>query len=174
MDSSVTAPCLSPSDVMAVIDAAAKKPHHTGGLHNKTRTNPLARRCKIVWLHPPEIRPVFQKVFTAIETANQSSWQIDFDALEAAQYTEYSFLGHYGRHIDLGDGPIARRKISASVNLSSPASFGGGRLTTWRGPTSNKLGEITIFPSYLPHKVSPVWWGKRRSLVFWATGEKYK
>ena len=34
-------------------------------------------------------------------------------------------------------------------------------------------GERKLSVSYLLHRVRPVWWGTRRSLVFWATGKPF-
>jgi len=170
MDSSVSSPCLTLTDVADVIRAAKKKPRPARGALFQSKSNNLIRRCDVVWLNPMEITDVYRKVFSAIDRINKENWNISFDALNTAQYTEYGIFGHYSKHIDLGSGAIKNRKLSASVNLTPPSKYWGGRLETWRGNVSREIGHITVFPSYLPHRVRPVWRGRRRSLVFWATG----
>ena len=169
MDEAVSAPCLTKQDVESVLLAAETKESEGGGLYG-SKNDPFVRRCRIAWRPSNDIREVYQKVFAAIDLINSKNWNIGFDSLNTAQFTEYGVLGHYGTHIDLGSGDIRNRKLSASVNLSDHNDYMGGRLWTWKGEASEALGSITVFPAYLPHRVNPVWWGKRRSLVFWATG----
>ena len=116
-------------------------------------------------------RSVYVKVFQAIESVNNEHWGIEFDSLQVAQYTVYSPFCHYTSQMDLG--VVGNRKLSAFVNLTDPSEFVGGRLSTWRGEPSEDIGHVTVFPAYLMHKVGFVWWGTRRSLVFWATGRPF-
>ena len=37
-----------------------------------------------------------------------------------------------------------------------------------------KKGRILAFPSFMLHRVAPTTKGKRKSLVFWALGPKFK
>ena len=173
MDEAVSAPCLTKQEVDSVLLAAAEKSSEGGGLHGQKKNNSLVRRCRVVWVPSDNIRDVYQKVFAAIDLINSKHWNIKFDSLNTAQFTEYGIFGHYSAHIDLGGKDIRNRKLSASVNLSDRGDYVGGKLWTWKGNPSDRLGAITVFPSYLLHKVTPVWWGKRRSLVFWATGEPF-
>ena len=42
------------------------------------------------------------------------------------------------------------------------------------GPVKQKTGNITFFPSYLPHEVTPVTKGTRYSLVMWFLGNPWR
>ena len=176
-DHAFSAPCLTREEVENVIEIGEKQEIEnarlTGGRHANGRFSFLVRRSRISWLESDKCRPVYMKVFKAIEEINNEYWGIQFDSLRVAQYTIYGPLCHYVRHMDLGSDALGCRKISASVNLTDPSKFVGGRLYVWRGEPSQDLGHITVFPAYLLHGVTPVWWGTRKSLVFWATGKPF-
>ena len=88
---------------------------------------------------------------------------------EAPQFTHYGFLGHYKQHTDC-DVAFANRLVSASVQLNNTSEFSGGKL--WFKLRKNNIpnmrqGDLVVFPSYMSHKVTPVWRGQRYSLVVW-------
>lgn len=77
------------------------------------------------------------------------------------------------------------RKLSVTVNLSTPGSYEGGNLKFDFGPHSdgNRFHEVTeardqgsiiVFPSFLDHTVTPITKGKRYSLVLWNLGDPFK
>jgi PKHD-type hydroxylase len=76
------------------------------------------------------------------------------------------------------------RKISGSVILNDDFSGGEfevawlasntGELELKKSFIKPKMGDIIIFPSYLPHRVRPVKVGTRYSLVIWAGGPSMK
>jgi len=77
------------------------------------------------------------------------------------------------------------RKISMTLNLNVPDTYEGGNLKFDFGPhyDGNRLhecteirpqGSIIVFPSFIPHCVTPVTSGKRYSLVMWVLGEPFK
>ena len=99
------------------------------------------------------------------------------------QYTEYDAaeLGHYDWHQDIGPGQASARKVSLTVQLSGANEYEGGELQIWNGgdladaeSTPRGAGNVVIFPSYMPHRVSPVTRGIRRSFVLWVGGGHYK
>lgn len=125
---------------------------------------------------------VYQRLMEIALEANQKLWHFDIFNCEDIQYTEYTSerKGHYTWHQDLGQGMVSHRKISISVQLSDPGSYSGGDLQFWTGGEDNiisvekRIGEATIFPSYMMHRVTNVYWGTRKSLVLWIGGSHFR
>ena len=70
------------------------------------------------------------------------------------------------------------RKLSLTILLSDPSEFDGGDLIVWGSPTTQittekKLGRAYAFPSFIPHHITPVTSGIRKSLVIWVVGPKF-
>ena len=65
-----------------------------------------------------------------------------------------------------------------SLQLSTPEEYKGGKLEFNLGSNiieaNNEVGSLTLFPSYLLHRVTPVVSGVRRSLVLWVSGKPFK
>jgi PKHD-type hydroxylase len=122
-----------------------------------------------------------------------ANWNIDIlPFARPSQYTVYNEAGHYSWHVD-SESPspeeyikenktFIQRKISIVLHLSD-ADYEGGdfQLHTGQYDTDGKIihenidvlknkGTIIIFPSNIPHRVSPVTNGVRKSLVQWAWG----
>lgn len=134
------------------------------------------RRSRVAFLDPdtPEKRALEDKIVSVVLRANAEVYQFDLDGgRERLQLAEYAEGGQYGWHLDIGRGESALRKLSATVQLSPPESYGGGDVEFWNTPAASRAqGTIIIFPSYLPHRVHPVTRGVRRSLVVWMLGAR--
>ena len=62
-----------------------------------------------------------------------------------------------------------------SLILSDPDEYEGGQLEIWGKPIDvYKKGSIIFFPSWMPHRVTPVTKGTRYSLVMWFMGAPFK
>ena len=104
---------------------------------------------------------------------------VDWDfqiRLQFAEYDTSSGAGFYFQHSDMPWRALktVERKLSCSVLLSDPSEHDGGELIVGGtrlapGPQS-EAGTLIAFPSYLPHEVTPVTRGLRRSLVAWYIG----
>ena len=77
------------------------------------------------------------------------------------------------------------RKISMTCNLNVPGEYEGGNLKFDFGNHTEghqfheveeirPQGSVVIFPSFLPHCVTPVTKGTRYSLVLWTLGKPFK
>lgn len=76
--------------------------------------------------------------------------------------------GHYDWHLDIGADITSGRKLSVSVQLSNASNYEDCELEFLKTTLTDiprTIGSITIFLCYLPHRVSPVTKGIRRSLV---------
>jgi PKHD-type hydroxylase len=85
-------------------------------------------------------------------------------------------------HLDrktLPPGMIEPRKLSLSLLLNEPKEFRGGEFQLNLGNESQAetiefdRGTMVAFPSYIIHRVAPVYEGIRKALVVWVTGPKF-
>ena len=133
------------------------------------------RHSKNVWLERTDNNLwVFDKMLALVMAANQRfQFEVDFfEALQLAKYEEGMF---YDWHMDVGPGIMGNRKLSVTVQLSPPDSYEGGDLILDAGnykdhAAPRELGSVTVFPSFMKHRVTPVTKGTRYSLVVWASG----
>jgi len=147
---------------------------NSGGNDNirKSKVCFLPQNEKFEWIYK-ELRDVVVQI-------NDQVWNIDIDSMgEKIQYAEYDVNDHFSWHSDVGSTDIeTRRKISVTVQLSGPEEYEGGDLQFWIGPyphtVNKKKGTIIVFPSVIPHRVTQITKGKRKSLVIWITGPKWK
>lgn len=116
-----------------------------------------------------------------INLANRALWEYDLSHIDGIQIANYEKNGHYNWHSDYGTSHRKEytRKLSASLLLSDPSEYEGGKLqildyhNNILEPPQTK-GTMIIFDSRIPHKVTPVTSGKRTSLVAWMLGPKLK
>ena len=146
------------------------------------------RNSDIVWMSD---RWVYKEIQPYIHSANANAgWNFQWDYSESCQFTKYTKGQFYDWHCDSWDRPYIRkntddpthgkiRKLSVTINLSDPKDYDGGVLefnlggkTITQG--SKAKGAITVFPSYLLHRVSPVTRGTRKSLVLWVGGNQFR
>ena len=75
------------------------------------------------------------------------------------------------------------RKLSVTINITDETEYDGGNLKFDYGRHSDVddetcliargQGSMVVFPSFLPHCVTPVTRGTRYSLVLWVLGEPW-
>jgi PKHD-type hydroxylase len=140
------------------------------------KRQPLIRHAKIARIIRDERTEwMFETICAAIVRANTARWHYELTSIDRIDFAEYSIGGHYLWHTDVGPGRNITRKLSFSVQLSAPNTYLGGKLQFLRGylrPTASRgHGSITIFPSFMVHRVNPVLFGKRYALVGWIKGD---
>jgi PKHD-type hydroxylase len=146
------------------------------------------RKSNVKWLpFSEEFKNIYLKTIEKIHYFNSSAWRFKIKhAEEQFQYTEYegNYKGKYDWHVDLGKGNTCTRKISVTIQLSDPTEYEGGELQLF-DPITDKIdfpyvsiekakGTITVFPSFTPHRVTPVTKGIRKSLVLWVGGVPFR
>jgi len=157
------------------------------------------RNSNIVWLNDLWI---YKEIQPYVHIANKNAgWNYNWSRSESCQFTIYKPGQHYNWHFDsLGTYPNdhnnikeigLQRKISLTVQLSDPLEYSGGELEfDFRNYNPDKRdvskhvikpfkqyykkGSITLFPSWLWHRVKPVTIGTRYSLVMWNLGDPFK
>ena len=143
-----------------------------------TDKNNAGRESQIAWLYGKDIEFAFRRVTDGILNLNNQFFNFDlFGLAEGFQFTKYDApTGHYGMHIDkILNGAV--RKLSLTIQLSSPEDYEGGELilnVEQETIMPKELGKMIVFPSYILHEVKPVTKGTRYSLVAWVTGKPFK
>lgn len=122
----------------------------------------------------------------ANEINKECEWDWEIDAIEPLQYSEYTKGHEYDWHVDqhakpYDDGRIRKMSFTYFIN----DTFSGGDFDIEIGHPNQekdqryntieaKKGYIVFFQSDLYHRVRPIIKGKRKSLVGWILGPKFK
>jgi PKHD-type hydroxylase len=124
-----------------------------------------------------------------VEQLNNQFYNFDLNGFDSIQYTEYDDTegGKYDFHQDTIFGlnkpgnMVETRKLSLVLLLAEPGvDFEGGDFQVNQGQECDastvefKKGRVIAFPSWQIHRVTPTTKGKRKSLVLWVTGPKFK
>lgn len=149
-----------------------------------TKEENSIRRSVIKWVPETESNIwLYNKLQNIIHKVNSQVYRFDLRGWgDSIQYTEYSetYKGKFDWHLDNGPNEVSHRKLSISVQLSEESDYEGGDFQTFpiidqdRKSLSKSLGSLIIFPSFIPHRITPVTKGTRRSLVWWVGGAPFK
>tara|TARA_R110002096_G_C14482310_1_gene713958 strand:+ start:555 stop:1106 length:552 start_codon:yes stop_codon:yes gene_type:complete len=176
------AAAFSNADCDRILKQAATVPHEDAKLVGQTKDHNM-RRADLVWLdNVPDTGWVMDVIIDQIRVANRDIFGFDVrEFSESVQVAHYDAAreGHFDWHSDIGDGRIAaRRKLTLVAQLSEPDAYEGGALEVM--PSSHTItadrarGTVTIFPSYVLHRVTPVTQGHRVSMTVWAHGPAFR
>ncbi len=177
------------------LNAGLTKGFQDGGIGHDGELNKDFRSCRVVGMQYEEFPEIFQKIIQAVEGANQTWFgNIDIDTLRGIDFTEYDekYTGKYNEHIDVMwcndnsnlETDPKHRKLSFTLQLSDPSKYEGCNLILnpndvieSGNPDANKIrkqGCLTVFPSWLRHKVTPITRGTRYALVGWVEGPTWR
>lgn len=142
----------------------------------EAKTNKI-RRSNISFLTKPEFNWVYDKLIIAIKHVNHTNYNKTLYGIEPLQYTEYdsTYRGFYGIHVDENVKDVTsgmNRKLSFTLQLSKESDYIGGEVIINNIIASKQYGSITFFDSLIPHEVTPVTSGFRKSLVGWVLGPR--
>ena len=137
------------------------------------------RSCMV---HYPKDSSVISRIAkNYFYSINKQFYRYDLKNLFEFQLIKYDVGGNYHWHCDYGISPKKGmvRKLSMSLQLTPPEEYHGGELQVvdYANHTltiPGDLGTVIVFDSKLPHKVWPVVWGQRISLVGWANGPRLR
>ena len=123
-------------------------------------------------------------------------WHTDGDGDAHAAYKRFIYGVTDSKHAPVNGKSVNRyikddsligkvRKLSLTLNLNKPGEYEVGNLMFDFGThseneqfvecTENRpQGSLIIFPSFMPHCVTPVTKGTRYSLVLWVLGDPFK
>ena len=144
------------------------------------------RNSNVSWMNEPWI---MRNVVPFMEHANkEAGWNFQLGAHEDAQWTKYGKEQHYSWHYDSNFKVVNNpqlpyhnmiRKLSMTISLVDGNDYEGGdfqimvdekELTVEQ---ARNKGTVTVFPSFIKHRVSPVKKGTRYSLVLWWCGNRF-
>lgn len=144
-------------------------------------SNEAVRRSQIRWVEDDSVKSV---LWQYAQAANRNAFGFDVNYLQQIQHTTYNAEdeGHYDWHHDTfwGNNTCYDRKITVIIQLSDAADYEGGRFEIdpqYEQPPAIALatkGTVFAFPSFIPHKVTPVTSGIRKSIVCWVEGPKFR
>jgi PKHD-type hydroxylase len=133
--------------------------------------------------------------YTVYESSGFYSWHTDGGSDHASAYKRYIFgitpepMRSEGRFPDkfVNDpGMVGKvRKLSVTLTLNDPSEYEGGLLKFDLSQHADNQrfhqledattqGTITVFPSFIPHCITPITKGIRKSLVIWNLGYPFK
>ena len=156
---------------LAIVERLAHERAEVEGRTSKARQGQVAwvdRTAETDWLFGCLDR--FAR--RAAERAGVSVDRLD-EPLQAAIYGPGST---FDWHIDTGRRETRLRKMTVSLQLSSPAQYSGGNLDIIghvRSPYWRLQGSAVAFASILGHRVTRVTQGTRIALVGWMEGPPY-
>jgi len=129
------------------------------------------------WISIDNRPKLFNRLHDILQEANRF-YQFDIDRFDKdVQFTKYCAGQYYNWHQDLGPGVSLQRKLSIVVNLQNEFMYEGGNLQFFSAIGKNvprEQGSVIVFPSYEPHRVTPVKEGVRYSLVVWVNGRPFR
>lgn len=132
---------------------------------------------------------IFRRFNEVAEMINDQFYNFNLNGYESFQYTVYygNEQGRYDWHMDAMLGGDRNntlshetRKLTMVLLLNEPGKdFTGGEFQINQGdqnaPQTLDIfkGRIVAFPSFLIHRVCPVFSGIRKSIVIWIEGPKF-
>jgi PKHD-type hydroxylase len=130
--------------------------HVTQGLENKSRNVFLKN------INPNEL----PNLITALENANNQFFNFQLLPKLECYFGKYTIDCHYkAHHADCINGEETQRKLSFSLMLNE--DFAGGDLV-FDEAANKKEGTLVVFPSFLPHHITPITSGVRYAIFgFW-------
>lgn len=180
---------LSPPEVAEIIRIGTAKdlqPGQIGGTLEEAQTNLDYRSVLTAQVEYNDAPWLFERMVKDIARANGDFWSFDisglYENMNFLQYDEptqeHPSAGHYDWHQDIGNGFSSLRKISTVTQLSDPTTYDGCRLHIFSNGDNevgeNAAGTTLMFPSYMPHCITPITRGRRFSLVSWVTGPAFR
>lgn len=143
--------------------------HQEDDLHIRNVTTRIIEVDKFKWW--------YDIIYQYVVEANSEYFKYEIHGfMEQMQYLHYGDDingGHYNWHIDCGPG-ISTRKLTVIVQLSHPEEYTGCEVQFMNGSVSKKKGSVTIFPSWMYHRVTKLTSGNRDSLVCWINGPTFR
>jgi PKHD-type hydroxylase len=177
---------LTDQDVQSIIDESETYPSQDAYVGSEKNSkvdiaNSDIRRSTISWVNSSRIGSM---VWDYAVQANRRAFGFDISCVGDIQYTKYSSdnIGKYNWHHDTfwADPTPYQRKLSMVIQLSDPSEYEGGEFEydpQYILPDKDDLkkkGTVFVFPSYIPHRVTEVTKGERKSLVSWIEGPRFR
>ncbi len=165
----------SPEECARIVAACESQPLHAGQVVQERENY---RRAKAAWIAPgDETRWIYQRMAAMVASINRWYRYEVYGFLEPLHFVRYDEGGKFDWHLDCGGDRTCTRKLSITVQLSSPEDYSGGGLEFCPQGELHRgryHGAATVFPSVLAHRVTPVERGVRRAIVAWIHGPSFR
>ena len=181
---------ISPNIINDIDNYISNKKNLTDALISDAKYDPNIRRTKIMWLKnedegiPPEVLSVYDEILNGVKMVNADMWNFNIFGLDILQYGLYEAgdNGFYDWHLDCQANCTLGtflRKLTIVIGLSDYDEYAGGELKVKIVADEKEncfklgIGDVCVFPSFLLHKVEPVEFGSRKTLVGWVMGPSF-
>lgn len=163
-----------PATCERLLEVAARFPDAPGRMFDR----PDARSNRVRVLEfGGETRFAFDLMADLFERANRH-FQFELTGLAEPVHTiEYAGGDFIDWHSDCALRETSTRKLVATILLSPPDSFEGGEVEfAAMEPAAEPMamGDATVFPAFLPHRVHPLRRGRRIVFAAWAHGPAFR
>ena len=131
--------------------------------------NPNERKSSVAWIE--NLGDVNEKLKNILKSHFNFNG-IEVTGLGPFQFTEYKEGEFYGWHTDRDSTTYVERFTSTVIQLNDDYSGGQLEIKDSKGnltPINHKIGNLYMFNSNLHHRVTPVEYGVRYSLVNWVS-----
>ena len=164
-------------DLIAMVDADSQRANLISTKDEEAASR--LRRSRVVWLAKQD-HPKLYKTISNIAREANSIYDYDIKAfhgpLQVAVY-DASDEGFFDWHTDTVPSDMSR-KISISIPLNRESDYDGGDFEIREGNVERKVPQVAgfplAFPSWLPHRVTPLISGRRYSMVAWILGPYWR
>ena len=153
-----------------------------GGTRENSKIDKSIRSADIYVIeNTDENKWIYEKISNIVSVINTIHFDYEISGIthgiQLIHYKSDSEIpGHYDWHVDAGTGDVSCRKISLTAQLSDPNDYQGCELIINNHAIEavgiKEQGTISLFPSYMPHIVTPITRGERYALVIWIHGSR--
>ncbi len=165
----------TPAECARIVERCESEPLHAGQVVQERENY---RRANAAWIAPfDDTRWIYERMASMVASINRWYRYDLFGFLEPLHFVRYDEGGKFDWHLDCGGDRTCTRKLSVTVQLSSPQDYSGGGLEFCpQGELhrSRYHGAATVFPSVLAHRVTPIERGVRRAIVAWIHGPSFR
>lgn len=139
------------------------------------------RRSDYVRLFPKHFWEETSYIYTLIYTETIKYFNFDFwpkleDMQEDIKIIRYRKGDYFDWHYDMFHELSKTRKVNFTIQLSDETEYEGGDLEFFQLNVGNmkKKGSVIIYPSYLPHRITPITKGTRYAMVGHLNGPEFR
>ena len=144
---------------------------------------PITKTAKVTCTQWRYLSEILGEVYEAWQGCNQFEFGYNLFPIQKNTFLNYNVYdssnsGEYDFHIDCSDSDIFDVKLTAMINLSEEY-YEGGDLILFTASQFRKISEFSppgssiMFKSWIPHKVTPVTKGIRKTISYWFSGPRF-
>ena len=166
------------------------------GMNSKSSAANNYRNSNIFFIEDRAFDKFNDYIVNKVDEINKNVFTLDLQTYMTPQYTLYSQGQYFNWHPDGPMGVMDRRglncipddlmwrKLSLSIALNDESEYEGGDFQIVN-PSSNPecngintirmaAGSSILFPAFSSHRVTSVSRGKRKTLIYWFCGPRWK